>query len=131
MKTNVLRSIESALGIALPIILAAYSIIAMFTGHMSFKQSTLVQGFWRFWAWQILGHVVSASGVLTYTWLIKLTSLNLAYAVHGGLGFVAIQVFGAWLLYKEKISPWAWLGTALICIGILLIALTRQGSASN
>lgn len=131
MKKNLLDVIASSMGVALPIILGAYSVASLFIGQVSFKQSTLVEGFWRFAVWQLIGNLVSFTGVLAYTWFVKLTSLNLAYAVYGGLGFVAVQVAGAWLLFKERISPWQWVGTALICAGILLIALTRQASATR
>jgi multidrug transporter EmrE-like cation transporter len=77
------------------------------------------------------GHVVSASGVLAYTWLIKLTSMHLAYAVHGGLGFVAIPVFGAGLLFKERAAVGQWVGMFLVFAGIALIALIRPGTASS
>jgi multidrug transporter EmrE-like cation transporter len=131
MKKNLLDTIAASRGIALPIILATYSVVAMFVGHVSFKQSTMVQGFWRFWAWQILGHLVAASGVLAYTWLIKLTSLHLAFAVYGGLGFVAVQVFGAWLLFKERITVGQWIGALLVFAGIVLIALTRPAPTGS
>jgi len=131
MKKNLLEVIASGLGPALPVILAVYSVCALFVGQVSFKQSTMVRGFWRFWAWQIAGHLVSATSVFAYTWLIKLTSMNLAYAIYGGLGFVTVQVVGAWLVFHERISVGQWIGTALITLGIVLIALTRQGTSGH
>lgn len=131
MKQNIFDTIAGSMGLALPIILGIYAIVALFVGQISFKQSTMVEGFWRFWTWQILGHLVSATGVLAYTWLIKLTSLHLAFAIYGGLGFVAVQVFGAWLIFRERISVGQWLGACLVFAGILLIALTRPGPIGN
>jgi len=131
MKQNIFDAIAGSMGLALPIILGIYAVGALFVGQISFKQSTMVQGFWRFWAWQILGHLVSASGVLAYTWLIKLTSMHLAFAIHGGLGFVAVQVFGAWLIFRERISVGQWIGASFVFAGILLIALTRPAPTGN
>lgn len=131
MKQNIFDAIAGSMGTALPIILGIYAIGALFVGQVSFKQSTMVQGFWRFWTWQILGHVVSATGVFAYTWLIKLTSMHLAFAIHGGLGFVAVQVFGAWLIFKERITVGQWIGAFLVFAGIVLIALTRPGPTGN
>lgn len=122
---NFFDRVHKALGLGLPVILAVYSLGTLFVGQVSFKQSTMVSGFWRFVAWQALGHFVAFTGVLAYTWLIKLTSLHLAYAVHSALGFVIVQVIGAWLIFKERITPGQWIGAALVVVGILVIALTR------
>ena len=117
--------------VLLPYILGLYAVATVFVAQVSFKQSTLVSGFWNFVLWQAIGNVVAFTGVLAETWLIKLTTLNIAFAVMGGLGFLAVQVLGAGVLFHERISWGQWIGTALIFVGIVLIALTRQAAPAQ
>lgn len=117
--------------VILPYLLGIYGVATVFAAQVSFKQSTVVQGFWNFFLWQAIGNVVAFTGVLAETWLIKLTTLNVAFAVMGGFGFLSVQVLGAGLLYHERITAGQWIGTALIFIGVMLVALTRQAGPSH
>ncbi len=36
----------------------------------------------------------------------------------------ALMVFAAWIFLKERIPPAAWIGVALICVGIALVSGT-------
>lgn len=73
--------------------------------------------------WQVIGNTVGILGVVTLTWLYKLVPMHIAYPVVQALLIVAIQVVAARLIFKENITIWQWIGTGLIALGIVLIAM--------
>ncbi len=75
--------------------------------------------------WQVVGNVTGFLGVLAFTFLLRFIPLHLAYAFTAGLGFVAVQFFGAHLVCGEVITTSQWLGMALITVGVVIVSLGR------
>jgi drug/metabolite transporter (DMT)-like permease len=75
-----------------------------------------------FLIWQFVGNMFGLGTVLSFTWLIRATSLPLANAIGIGLAFVSVQVFSAYLFFRTPFTPVQWFGTALVFGGILFIA---------
>jgi multidrug transporter EmrE-like cation transporter len=89
--------------------------------NASFKYSAQSPGWNGIIAWQIVGNLAGFITVVTLTLLLRNTALNVAFPITAGLSVVGVQVFAAWLLFHEPISPVKWLGTLLIVLGIILI----------
>ena len=83
---------------------------------------------WRgFLWWQVVGNLAGFLSVLSLTFLLKFVPLHLAYALTMGLGFVAVQVVAARLVFHEAIAAIQWLGVLLVFGGIVLISLGKRG----
>lgn len=92
---------------------------------IGFALSGLAGGFGSFVFWQVVGSVFGLGAQITFAGMVRLGSVRLANSIGIGLAFVSAQVFSAYWFFKEPFSAVQWLGTALIFIGILLIALGR------
>ena len=75
-----------------------------------------------FLIWQFVGNLFGLGTVLSFTWLIRATSLPFANSIGIGLAFVSVQIFCAYLFFRTPFTPAQWFGTALVFGGILLIA---------
>jgi multidrug transporter EmrE-like cation transporter len=91
--------------------------------HVLLKQSALSQGAKRFLLWQAAGNLAAFLGVLAYTALLHGMSLHVAYPLTEGLTAVGVQIVGGMIVFRERIPPLAWAGTALILSGIVLFSL--------
>lgn len=61
-------------------------------------------------------------GVATLLWLVILSRVDLSYAYPMiSFAYVLVVIF-SWLLLKEGIAGIRWLGVALICLGVFLVA---------
>jgi multidrug transporter EmrE-like cation transporter len=89
--------------------------------NASFKYSAQSPNWNGIIAWQVVGNLAGFITVITLTLLLRNTPLNIAFPVTAGLSVVGVQVFAAWLLFREPISPIKWIGTLLIVLGIILI----------
>ncbi len=89
--------------------------------NASFKFSAQSPNWNGIIAWQVVGNLAGFITVITLTLLLRNTSLNVVYPITAGLSVVGVQVFAAWLLFHEPISPVKWLGTLLIVLGIILV----------
>ncbi len=96
------------------------------TSNVGFKLSAGSQNWKGFLAWQIMANLAGFVGVISFTLLLKFIPLYLAYGIFMGLGFVAVQVVAARLIFKEPIRSIQWIGVTLIMLGIFLIALGRR-----
>lgn len=96
------------------------------TSNVGFKLSAGSQNWREFLAWQVMANLAGLVGVISFTLLLKFIPLYLAYGIFMGLGFVAVQVVAARLLFKERILSIQWIGVAFIVLGIFLIALGRK-----
>lgn len=103
------------------LILANLSFNAL--GFISFKLSVAGRGARRFLLWQAVGNVAGFLGVLAFTFLLKLMSLEAAFPLTQGLTVLAVQVFGSWLVFKERITPVAWTATGLVVAGVVLLSM--------
>lgn len=93
------------------------------TSNVGFKWSAASRGLRDFLWWQVVGNVAGFLGVLSFTFLLRLIPLYMAYAFTAGLGFVSVQVIGARLIFGEAITASQWLGIALIASGVVLVSL--------
>ena len=93
--------------------------------NLSFKWSAASQEVSGFLWWQVVGNLAGLMTVIAFTLLLRHISLNLAFSITAGLGFIAVQVVGAWLVLHETITPLQWLGTSFITGGIVLVCLGR------
>lgn len=105
-------------------LILAYLILAV-VANVSFKRSAGSPDWKSFLQWQAVGNLAGFLSVLALTGLMRYLSLHLAYTFTIGLGFVAVQVFGARLIFHEAITTGQWVGTALIAGGIALVSLSR------
>lgn len=88
-------------------------------GSMGLKAS---QGFSKMLPSIIMGvGYISAFYFLSLT--LKTLPLSLAYAVWAGLGTALIAILGV-LFFKEQLSITAWMGLALIIVGVVLLNLS-------
>ncbi len=92
-------------------------------GHICLKRSAGRSSVKAFLFWQVLGNLGGFLGVLAYTALLQGMSLHVAYPLTEGLTAIGVQVVGALIVFREKIPPAAWAGTALVLAGISLFSL--------
>jgi len=73
--------------------------------------------------------VVVGYGVAFYFLSMTLRTLpvGIAYAVWSGAGIVLVSLLG-WLVYGQKLDPWAMLGIGLIMAGVLILNLLSKSS---
>ncbi len=73
--------------------------------------------------------VVVGYGVAFYFLSMTLRTLpvGIAYAVWSGAGIVLVSLLG-WLVYGQKLDPWAVLGIGLIMAGVLILNLLSKSS---
>lgn len=74
--------------------------------------------------------VVVGYGVAFYCLSMTLRTLpvGIAYAVWSGAGIVLVSLLG-WLVYGQKLDPWAVLGIGLIMFGVLVLNLLSKSTA--
>ncbi len=73
--------------------------------------------------------VVAGYGVAFYCLSMTLRTLpvGIAYAVWSGAGIVLVSLLG-WMLYGQKLDPWAMLGIGLIIAGVLILNLLSKST---
>jgi multidrug transporter EmrE-like cation transporter len=92
--------------------------------HISLKLSGARKGVKLFLLWQVVGKLAGFVGVLAYTALMRGgIPLHVAYPLTEGLTAIGVQLVGGMVVFREKISPAAWVGTGLILSGIVLFSL--------
>ena len=79
----------------------------------------------RFVFWQIIGSAFGLGAQLSFAGLVRFSSIEIANAVGIGLAFVSVQVFSAYVFFHVPFTTYQWLGTALVFIGIMFIALGK------
>jgi len=99
------------------------NLAAIVVSNIGLKLSAWAPDWRGFLGWQVFGNLTGFVGVLCFTGLMRHVPLNIGYGVTAGLGFVLVQVVGARLYFHEPISSLQWLGTSLVALGILCIAL--------
>jgi multidrug transporter EmrE-like cation transporter len=102
------------------------NVVLSVLAKIGFKLSAASSDWRGFWFWQILGNVAGFGGVLTLTWLLRFVPLHVAYPVTMGLAVIAVQVFAAWLFFRETIGALQWVGTALVVAGIVLVSTHHE-----
>ncbi len=108
----------------IPLLVLLYQCLVVIA-NIGFKRSAESATALAFLAWQILGNLSGFMSVLTYTALLRWLPVHIAVGLTMGLGFASVQVFTAWLIFHEPIGTWKWMGTALVVLGVTLIATGR------
>jgi multidrug transporter EmrE-like cation transporter len=90
--------------------------------NASFRYSVAGSSWRSFLSWQILGNLAGFITVLTLTGLLRTIPLHVAYPVTTGLAVVGVQVAAAKYLFHEVVTPFQWIGTLLVVVGIVLIS---------
>ena len=93
--------------------------------NLSFKFSALSSQLRGLVTWQVVGNVSGFIGVLVLTYVMRCLPLSQALAYSWGLGFIATEVVGAYLVLRETITAVQWLGVALISGGLVLVSMGR------
>ena len=104
-----------------PLLLA--NVTANTGAHACLKRSAIASGVKGFLLWQAAGNLAALLGTLAYTGLLRGMSLHVAYPLTEGLTAIVVQVAGAIILFRERISPLAWAGTGLVVLGIVIFSL--------
>jgi drug/metabolite transporter (DMT)-like permease len=89
---------------------------------LSFAASGNAERVRTFIIWQIIGGFFGLGVNLTFAGLVRYWSLSFANATGIGLAFVSAQVFAAYMILHEPFAWPQWLGTALVFVGVVLIA---------
>ncbi len=90
---------------------------------LSFAASGHAERLSTFVAWQIIGGVFGLGVNLTFAGLVRYWSLSFANVTGIALAFVSAQVFAAYMILHEPFAWPEWLGTSLVVVGVVLIAL--------
>ena len=90
---------------------------------IGFALSGLAGNLGGFIFWQLVGSGFGLGTQITFAGMVRFFSLRFANAIGIGLAFVSAQLFGAYVYFHEPFSAAQWAGTALVFMGILLIAL--------
>ena len=93
--------------------------------NIGFKLSADSTGWQPFLWWQLVGNIAGFLSVITFTVLLRLISLHVAWAITAGFGFALVEVIGARLFFHEAITNWQWFGVALITSGIFIVSFGR------
>ncbi len=87
-----------------------------------FAASAHAERFRTFLFWQVIGGIFGLGVQLSFAGLVRFWSLTAANVIGIGVAFVSAQVFAAYLLFNESFQAPQWLGTALVFVGLVLVA---------
>ena len=93
---------------------------------LSFAASGHAERLRTFVAWQIIGGLFGLGVNLTFAGLVRYWSLSFANVTGIGLAFVSAQVFAAYMVLHEPFAWPEWLGTSLVFVGVILIAVGHR-----
>jgi multidrug transporter EmrE-like cation transporter len=86
-----------------------------------------MSGTWRAFFWlQVAGNLLGFVGLITYTALLRFMPLHVGYPLTVGLAAIGVQVLASGTILHESVGRSQWLGTALIILGITLVAARRS-----
>jgi multidrug transporter EmrE-like cation transporter len=105
--------------------LTVLNLIFQVISNIGFKLSADSTGWQSFLWWQVVANVTGFLSVIAFTFLLRIISLHLAFALTAGFGFALVQVLGARFIFHEAITSWQWFGVALITVGIFIVSLGR------
>jgi drug/metabolite transporter (DMT)-like permease len=91
-------------------------------GPLTLEADQLLSIVWRLATspYVLLGLAIYAGGLIF--WLLALSRVDLSFAYpFASLSYV-IMLLASWLLFQEQITPLRLAGTAVVCLGVLLIS---------
>lgn len=112
--------------VALVVALAVFNQIVNVGATASFAASAHADRFRTFVFWQIVGGVFGLGVQLSFAGLVRFWSLMAANVIGIGVAFVSAQVFAAYLIFNESFHAAQWLGTALVFVGLVLVAVGHR-----
>lgn len=96
--------------------------IAAFLGvNLAMKFAAQREGA-AYWSWFIGGNVVGFFCTVFLTQALRGGNPNLVYAICIGAGFCLLQIL-SFILFKEPLTFWQWLGIGLVGFGILCLQI--------
>ena len=105
------------------VVLVVLNQIANVGSYTGFALAGKSPGLRGFLLWQIFGSAFGLCVQLSYSGMVRYTTVGLANAFGVGLAFVSIQLFAAYLFFHEPFSTAQWLGSGFVFVGIVLLAL--------
>jgi len=102
----------------LALLILAYA-LGMAGANLCLKMNAGSTG-WQAWAWFIAANATGFTCVVVLPFALKLAPSNLVYAWAIGLGFLLLQL-GAWLVFREPLSPVQWSGVVLFGVATVLL----------
>jgi multidrug transporter EmrE-like cation transporter len=105
--------------------LTVLNLIFQVISNIGFKLSADSTGWQDFLGWQVVANVTGFLSVIAFTFLLRLISLHVAFALTVGFGFALVQVLGARFVFHEAITSSQWFGVALITVGIIIVSFGR------
>jgi len=124
--TPAVKASVAALGALQGLVVVAAVLLNQFFNvgaTLSFAASGNAEKLRTFVAWQIIGGFFGLGVNLTFAALVRYWSLSFANATGIGLAFVSAQVFAAYMVLHEPFAWPQWLGTSLVFVGVILIAI--------
>jgi drug/metabolite transporter (DMT)-like permease len=91
-------------------------------GPLTLEADQLLSLVWRLATspYVLLGLAIYVGGLIF--WLLALSRVDLSFAYpFASLSYV-IMLLASWLLFQEQITPLRLAGTAVVCLGVLLIS---------
>lgn len=70
----------------------------------------------------LAGVGIQAVGFLLWLMVLSKVKLGVAFAVAGGLNYLALGVLSG-VVFREPLSPWDWLGLGLVLAGVVTMTL--------
>jgi uncharacterized membrane protein len=121
-------SIKALLGLQLLLVGGVVVLNQIFNvgATLSFAHSGHADRLRVFVLWQIIGGMFGLGVQLSFAGLVRYSSLRFANVTGIGLSFVSAQVFAAYMIYREPFAWPQWLGTGLVFVGVILIAIGHR-----
>jgi drug/metabolite transporter (DMT)-like permease len=119
------RSVSGVQGAMLIITLITLNLIANIGATTGFAVSGRSKTTREFVLWQIIGGFFGLGAQLTFSGLVRYTSVQIASAVGIGLAFLMAEVMSAYYIFHEAFTNVQWLGVIVIFFGLLLIIWGR------
>ncbi len=91
-----------------------------------FAASAHADRFRTFLFWQVIGGIFGLGVQLSFAGLVRFWSLTAANVVGIGVAFVSAQLFAAYLIFNESFQVPQWVGTGLVFVGLLLVAVGHR-----
>ena len=91
-----------------------------------FAASAHADRFRTFLFWQVIGGIFGLGVQLSFAGLIRFWSLTAANVIGIGVAFISVQLFAAYLLFNESFQVPQWVGTGLVFVGLVLVAVGHR-----
>jgi drug/metabolite transporter (DMT)-like permease len=80
----------------------------------------------NFLIWQIIGSAFGLGTQLSFSGLVRFSSVQLASAVGIGLAFLSAEIISAYAIFREPFTRTQWLGVGIVFLGLMLLIWGRS-----